>query len=205
MLVEINSNNIDDRLIQQAVKILQKGGLIIFPTDTVYAIGCNLNNKKAMNKLAAFKGLKLKKTRFSIICHDISHLSEFVKHIDRPAFKLLNKSLPGPFTFILQANNDIPRLFDTNRKEIGIRIPDNNIIREIVKELGNPIATTSLHDKEDEIKDYFIDPYVIYERFDNDVELIIDGGQGRLEASTVVNLSEGHAQIIRQGIGEIDL
>jgi len=205
MLVEINSNNIDDRLIQQAVKILQKGGLIIFPTDTVYAIGCDLNNKKAMNKLAAFKGLKLKKTRFSIICHDISHLSEFVKHIDRPAFKLLNKSLPGPFTFILQANNDIPRLFDTNRKEIGIRIPDNNIIREIVKELGNPIATTSLHDKEDEIKDYFIDPYVIYERFDNDVELIIDGGQGRLEASTVVDLSQGQAQIIRQGIGEIDL
>ena len=205
MLVEINSNNIDDRLIQQAVKILQKGGLIIFPTDTVYAIGCNLNNKKAMNKLAAFKGLKLKKTRFSIICHDISHLSEFVKHIDRPAFKLLNKSLPGPFTFILQATNDIPRLFDTNRKEIGIRIPDNNIIREIVKELGNPIATTSLHDKEDEIKDYFIDPYVIYERFDNEVELIIDGGQGRLEASTVVDLSQGQAQIIRQGIGEIDL
>jgi len=205
MLVEINPNNIDDRLIQQAVKILRKGGLIIFPTDTVYAIGCDLNNKKALNALASFKGLKLKKTRFSIICYDIRHLSEYVKHIDRPAFKTLNKSLPGPFTFILQATNEIPRLFDTKRKEIGIRIPDNNIIREIVKELGNPVVTTSLHDKQDSIKEYFIDPYVIYERFDDKVDLIIDGGSGLLETSTVVDLSKGELEIIRQGIGELEI
>lgn len=205
MLVEINPNNMDSRLIQQAVKIVQKGGLIIFPTDTVYAIGCDLNNKKAMNALASFKGLKLKKTRFSIICSDIRHLSEYVKHIERPAFKTLNKSLPGPFTFILQATNEIPRLFDTKRKEIGIRIPDNNIIREIVKELGNPVATTSLHDKQDSIKEYFIDPYVIYERFDDKVDLIIDGGPGQLETSTVVDLSKGEIEIIRQGIGQLEI
>ncbi len=204
MLVEINPNNIDSRLIQQAVQILQKGGLIIFPTDTVYAIGCDLKNKKAMNALASFKGLKLKKTRFSIICHDLKHLSEYVKHIDRPVFKLLNKSLPGAFTFILQATNEIPRLFDTKRKEIGIRVPDNSIIQEIVKELGSPIATTSLHDEEDSIKDYFIDPYVIYERFDDKVELIIDGGQGRLETSTVVDLTSGEPVIIREGIGKLE-
>ncbi len=203
MLVEINPNNIDPRLIQQAVQILKKGGLIIFPTDTVYSVGCDLNNKKAMNDLASFKGLKLKKTKFSIICHDLKHLSEYVKHIDRPVFKILNKSLPGPFTFILQATNEIPRLFDTKRKEIGIRVPDNDIIREIVKELGNPIATTSLHDDEDVIKDYFIDPYIIYERFDNQVELIIDGGKGRLETSTIVDLSDGTPKIVRQGIGEL--
>ncbi len=205
MLVEINPKNIDTRLIQQVVTILKKGGLIIFPTDTVYAIGCDLNNKKAMNALASFKGLKLKKTRFSIICHDIKHLSEYVKHIDRPVFKILNKSLPGPFTFILQATNEIPRLFDTKRKEIGIRVPDNNIIREIVKELGNPIATTSLHDEEDAIKDYFIDPYIIYERFDDEVDIIIDGGSGKLETSTIVDLSKGEPEIIRQGIGQLEM
>lgn len=203
MLIEINPFNIDQRIIQQAVDILRKGGLIIFPTDTVYAIGCDLNNKKALNTLATYKGVKLKKANFSIICRDLSQISDYVKHIDRPTYKLLNRSLPGPFTFILTATNEIPRRFDTNRKEVGIRIPDNNIILEIVKELGNPIATTSLHDSEDEIKDYFIDPYVIYERFDNEVDLIIDGGQGRLEVSTVVNCIDG-VEVVRQGIGEID-
>ena len=204
MLIEVNPNNIDQRIIQQAAEILKKGGLIIFPTDTVYAIGCDMNNKKALNALTSYKGVKLKKAKFSIICHDMSQISDYVKHIDRPTYKILNKSLPGPFTFILTATNEVPRRFDTNRKEIGIRIPDNKITLAIVKALGNPIATTSLHDKEDEIKDYFIDPYIIYERFDDKVNLIIDGGQGRLEASTVVDCTDG-IEIIRQGIGEVDL
>lgn len=205
MIVEINPDNIDKRLIDQAVEILKKGGIIIFPTDTVYSMGCDLFNKKALNNLARLKGIKLSKANFSIICHDLSHLSDYVKQIDRPTFKLLKQSLPGPFTFILTANNEIPRLFDTNKKEIGIRIPDNNIILEIVKELGNPVATTSLHDFEDEIVDYFVDPYAIYERMDDEVDMIIDGGYGHLEASTVVDCTGNAPEIIRQGIGKIDL
>lgn len=205
MLVEINQHNIDQRLIDSAVQILKKGGLIIFPTDTVYAIGCDLYNKKALNTLAQFKGIPLRKANFSIICSDMSHLSEFVKHIDRHTFKILNKSLPGPFTFILQATNEIPRLFDTNKKEVGIRIPDNKIVLQLVENLGNPLATTSLHDEEDHLLDYFIDPYQIYERYDDKVEMIIDGGMGRLEASTIVDCTNGEAEVIRQGIGELDL
>lgn len=205
MLIEINEENIDERLIEQAVVILRKGGVIIFPTDTVYSMGCDLYNKKALNNLATLKGLKLKKANFSIICSDLSNLSEYVKHIDRPTYKLLNRSLPGPFTFILTATNEIPRLFDTNKKEVGIRIPANKIITRIVEVLGNPVATTSLHNNEDEILDYFVDPYSIYEKFDNKVELIIDGGPGNLEASTVVDCTDGQMEIIRQGIGEIEL
>lgn len=205
MLVEINPNNIDSRLIESTVDLLKKGGLIIFPTDTVYAIGCDLYNKKALNALAQLKGIPLRKANFSIICADMSNLSEYVKHIDRPTFKLLNKSLPGPFTFILQATNEIPRLFDTNKKEVGIRIPDNLIVRTIVEQLGRPMATTSLHDEEDDILDYFIDPYQIYERYDDKVGMIIDGGIGRLEASTIVDCTQGEPEIIRQGIGELDL
>ncbi|MEY3236425.1 MAG: hypothetical protein RI883_526 [Bacteroidota bacterium] len=205
MLVEINPNNIDSRLIKQAVDVLKNGGIVIFPTDTVYSMGCDLFNKKALNNLARLKDVKLSKAQFSIICHDLSHLSDYVKQIDRPIFKLLKQSLPGPFTFIMNATNEIPRLFDTNRKEIGIRIPDNNIILEIVRELGNPIATTSLHNQEDEIMDYFTDPYAIYERYDDDVEMIIDGGFGNLEASTIIDCTGSAPEIIRQGIGKLDL
>ena len=205
MLLEINPNNIDQRSIDQVVKQLKKGGVIIFPTDTVYAIGCDLYNKKALNRLAALKDIRLKKARFSIICNSMSDLSDYVKNIDRPTFKLINRSLPGPFTFILTATNEIPRLFGTNRKEIGIRIPDNPILKEITEQLGNPLATTSLHDVEDEILDYFIDPYEIYERYDSKVDLIIDGGYGNLLASTVVQCLDGSAEIIRQGAGELEL
>lgn len=205
MLVEINPENIDKRLIQQAVDSLKKGGIIIFPTDTVYSMGCDLYNKKALNNLAKLKDVKLSKANFSIICHDLSNLSEYVKQIDRPTFKLLKQSLPGPFTFIMNATNEIPKLFDTNKKEIGIRIPDNKIILEIVEKLGNPVATTSLHNHEDTIMDYFVDPYAIYERFDEDVDMIIDGGYGNLEASTVVDCTGSSPEIIRQGIGRIDL
>ncbi len=205
MLVEINPKNLDSRLIDQAVNILKKGGIIIFPTDTVYAMGCDLYNKKALNALATLKGIPLRKANFSIICTDLSHLSDYVKHVDRPTYKLLNKSLPGPFTFILTATNEIPRLFDTNKKEVGIRIPDNEIILEIVRQLGNPVATTSLHDDEDEILDYFIDPYQIFERYDGKVQMIIDGGYGHLHASTVVDCTDTEPVVLRQGIGEIDL
>jgi tRNA threonylcarbamoyl adenosine modification protein (Sua5/YciO/YrdC/YwlC family) len=203
MLIEINPTNIDIRLIQQAVESLKKGAIIIFPTDTVYSMGCDLFNKKAVNNLAKLKGVKLNKANFAIICYDLSDLSDYVKQIDRPIFKLLKHSLPGPFTFILTATNEVAKLFDNSKKEIGIRIPNNEIIRAIVKELGNPIVTTSLHDSEDEILDYFVDPYTIYERYDEEVDLIIDGGFGRLEPSTVVDCTSGVPEIIRQGIGII--
>ena len=205
MLIEINQSNIDQRLIVQAVKVLRTGGIIIFPTDTVYAMGCDLNNKKALNKLANLKGIKLKKANFSIISHDISSLSAYVRQIDRSTFKLLNRSLPGPFTFILSATNEVPRIFGTNKKEIGIRIPDNTVVCKIVEQLGNPIATTSLHDEEDKILDYFIDPNQIYERYEDLVDLIIDSGLGKLKASTIVNCVGGNIEIVRQGIGNIDL
>ena len=206
MIVEINPQNIDQRLIDQAVKILKKGGVIIFPTDTVYSMGCDLTNKKALEKLAKLKDTKLKKANFSIICNDLSNLSDYVKQIDRPTFKLLKHNLPGPFTFILNANNSVAKIFEGSKKEIGIRIPDNSITLKIVETLGNPIATSSLHNEDDQLFDYFIDPYQIYERYDEEVELIIDGGTGKLEASTVVDCTEDNDfEIIRQGIGELKL
>jgi tRNA threonylcarbamoyl adenosine modification protein (Sua5/YciO/YrdC/YwlC family) len=203
MLLEINPENIDERYISRALEILKKGGIIIFPTDTVYAMGCDLYNKKALNELARIKGVKLNKANFSIICTGMSDLSKYVKQIDRPIFKVLNANLPGPFTFILNATNEIPRLFDTNRKEIGIRIPDNKIILKLTEALGNPIATTSLKEDENAVVEYFNDPVEIYERYENLVSLIIDGGFGKLEASTVVDCTSGAPVIIRNGLGEL--
>jgi tRNA threonylcarbamoyl adenosine modification protein (Sua5/YciO/YrdC/YwlC family) len=205
MIIEINPQNIDERLIQQAADVLKKGGIIIFPTDSVYAMGCDLYNKNALAKLAKLKGVKLNKARFSIICHNLSDLSNYVKQIDRPTFKLLKQHLPGPFTFVLTATNEIPKLFDSNRKEIGIRIPDNQIILKITEALEKPIATTSLHDDEDTFLDYFNDPYEIYQRFDDDVDLVVDGGYGKLHASTIIDCTSGAPVIVRQGIGKLDI
>jgi tRNA threonylcarbamoyl adenosine modification protein (Sua5/YciO/YrdC/YwlC family) len=202
VFIEINQNNPDDRLIADVVQVLRKGGVIIYPTDTVYALGCNLMDKRAIEKLAKLKGVKPKKANFSLMCFDLSTLSEHCKYIDRPTYKILNKNLPGPFTFILNASSKIPKLFDTNKKTVGIRIPDNEIVRRIVQELGNPIVTTSIHD-EDEILEYTTDPYAINEKWENKVDIIIDGGYGKNEPSTVVDCSEGEAEIVRQGIGEL--
>lgn len=205
MLIEINPNNIDNRLIKQAIDILNNDGIIIYPTDTVYALACKLKSKKGLEKLAKHKGLKLNKTNFSLIFNDLSHLSDYIKPIDRSTFKLLNRNLPGAFTFILEANNIVPKYFDSKKKEVGIRIPDNEIVREIVRNLGEPMASTSLHDDEDELLDYFTDPYEIYQRYDEQVDMIIDGGKGNLYASTIVDCTEGETNIIRQGIGELIL
>lgn len=205
MIISINPYNIDERLIDQAVKSLRKGGLIVFPTDTVYALGCDLYNKKALEELARFKDVKLNKANFSIICHDLSSLSEYVNHIDRPTYKLLNKNLPGPFTFILTATNQVRRLFNSKRKEIGIRIPDNVIVQKLVEELGNPIVTTSLHKDDDDIQQYYIDPSVIYQEYDERVDLIIDGGLGKLDGSAVVDCTSGEPVIVREGTKELEL
>ena len=202
MLVELNAYNPDQRIIDDIVKILQNDGVIIYPTDTVYSFGCSLMSKKAIEKLAWLKNVKMNKANFSLICYDLSTLSEHTKYIDRPTYKILNKNLPGPFTFILPASNKIPKLFETNKKTVGIRIPDNEIARSIVKTLGNPLVTTSLHN-EDEILDYNTDPYEIAEVWENKVDMIIDGGYGKNEPSTVVDLSEGEVDIVRQGIGEL--
>ncbi len=204
MIIEIQPDSIDIRLINQAVAILKSGGIIVFPTDTVYAMGCDLYNKKALTKLAKLKDLKLSKANFAIICPDLSHLSEYVKQIDRSTFKLLKHNLPGPFTFILSATNEVQRLFESNRKEIGIRIPNNKIILALANALGNPIATTSLHNDQDEILDYFVDPYAIYEQLEDQIDLIIDGGLGKLEASTVVDCTSGEPVVIRQGEGHLE-
>lgn len=203
MLIEVNPYNIDSRIIQQVVESLKKGGVIIFPTDTVYAMGCDLYSKKGLQELARLKDVKLGKANFSIICKDFSDISNYVKHLPRPTFKLLKQNLPGPFTFILNATNEIPKLFDSNRKEIGIRIPNNPIILAIVEALGNPVVVTSLHNEEDTIQEYFADPYAIYERYEEKVDYILDGGYGNLDASTIVDCTGDVPEIIRQGIGQI--
>ena len=202
MLIQLNKENPDQRVIDQITKQLSKGAVIIYPTDTVYALGCSLHQKRAIEKIAKIKGLKLKKAHFSLMCYDLSTLSDYTNFIDRPTYKLLRKNLPGPFTFILPASTRIPKLFDSNKKSVGIRIPDSNIVKEIVKSLGHPMVTSSLHD-DDEILEYTTDPYVIEEKWKNEVDLIIDGGYGKNEPSTVIDCSQGDFQIVRQGIGEL--
>lgn len=203
MIYIIHPENPDSRKIDLIVDVLNKGGIIIYPTDTVYALGCSLKNKKSIAKLAQLKGLKLKKAKFSIIFNDLSRLIDYTKHIDRATYKILNKNLPGPFAFILNASNQIPKLFDSNKKTIGIRIPNNQIPLQIVERLGCPLVTTSIKD-EDEVIEYSTDPYLIEEKWAKLVDGIVDGGYGNNVASTVVDLSEGEPEIIRQGIGELD-
>lgn len=202
MIYIIHPDNPDTRKVKLVVDILNKGGLVIYPTDSVYNIGCSLEKKRAIEKLAQFKGVKLKKANFSIICEDLRHLSDYTKPIDRSTYKLLNKNLPGPFTFILNASNTVPKMFNTNKKTIGIRVTDNKILKEIINQLGHPLVTTSLHN-EDEILEYVTDPFLIEEKWKNKVDAIVDGGYGNNIASTVVDLSDGEPEIIRQGIGEL--
>lgn len=203
-LIEINPYYIDPKIIRKAVQLLKQGEIIIFPTDTLYAMGCDLMNKRAIKELARLKNKKTNKINFSILCSDLSDLSKYVKQIDRSTYKLLKQHLPGPFTFILNAANEIPRLFETNKKEVGIRIPNNDIVLSLVRELGNPIVASSLNNEEDEIQPYYYEPISIYERFSNEVSLIIDGGNGTLEGSTVVSCLNGNIEIIRQGLGTLE-
>ncbi len=203
MLLKIYPDNPDQRKIITVVDVLKQGGIIIFPTDTVYGLGCDIYNHKAVEKIARIKGINLAKANFSFICYDLSHLSDFTKQIDNNIYKLMNKNLPGAFTFILPANNKVPKIFKSKKKTVGIRIPDNNIAREIVNQLGNPIMTTSIYD-EDEIIEYTTDPELIYEKYKNLVALVIDGGYGNNEASTVVDCTGEEIEVIRQGVGELE-
>lgn len=197
-----SSNNIDQRKVDEVVEVLKKGELIVVPTDTVYSFACDLNNKKALEKMARLKGLKLNKANFSLICYDLSSLSDYTKPLNRNVYKIMNKALPGPYTFILDANNQIPKLFGNKKKEVGIRIPDNDITRAIVQSLGNPLAVTSVHD-DDEIVDYTTDPNAIEERFEKETALVIDAGYGNNVPSTIVDCSNNNIEVIREGIGKI--
>ena len=203
MLLRLYNENPNPRDIRNIVDILREGGIIIYPTDTVYGLGCDITNSKAVEKVARFKGIKIEKANFSFICSDLSHLSDFTKPIPNSVFKLMKKNLPGPFTFILEANNNVPKYFKGKKKTVGIRIPDNNIIREIVYELGNPILSTSIHD-EDEILEYTTDPELIYEKYQDIADIVIDGGYGELTPSTVVDCTGVVAEIVRQGKGILE-
>lgn len=202
-LIKIYEENPNEREIDKIVKILKKGGLIIYPTDTVYGLGCDITNTKAMEKVAKIKGVKLNKSNFSFICYDLSNLSDYVKQIDTATFKTLKRNLPGPYTFILPGNNNLPKAFK-NKSTVGIRIPDNNIIRELVKKLGNPIVSTSIYD-EDDLIEYTTDPELIYEKWGSLVDIVIDGGYGDNTPSTIVDLSEeGEVLVLRKGKGSVE-
>lgn len=201
--IKIYPENPNADAIKKVVDVLKKGGLVIYPTDTVYGLGCDITNTKALEKIARIKGVKLAKANFSFICADLSNLSEYVKQIDTATFKILKRSLPGPYTFILPGNNNLPKDFK-KKKTVGIRVPDNSIANAMVQALGNPIVSTSIRD-EDELLEYTTDPELIYEKWDNLVDIVIDGGYGDNTASTVVDLSDGEPEIIREGKGSIDI
>jgi len=203
MLLRIHPDNPEERKIEQVVQCLRNGGIIIYPTDTVYSIGCDLMNKKAIEKVARIKGIKPDKANFSIVCYDVSSLGDYTKQFSRQVFKVMNKALPGPFTFILNASNKVPKLFDSNKKTIGIRIPNNNIARELVNVLGNPIIATSVHD-DDEILEYTTDPQLIHEKFEKLVDIVIDGGYGKNEASTIIDFTNDDIDVVREGLVPID-
>lgn len=200
MLVKLYEKNPNQKEINKIVDILKNGGAIIYPTDTVYAIGCDALNVRAVEKICKIKGLNPQKTNLSIICSDLSNISEYAK-VSNTIFKLMKKNLPGPFTFILNATNSLPKIYK-NRKEVGIRIPDNAIVRTLVQELGNPILSTSVRNKDD-ILEYSADPELIEEEYGTIVDVVVDGGYGGLEPSTVINCTEDEIEIIRQGKGEL--
>ena len=203
MLLRINPGKPNYDEIAKVVECLRNGGVVIYPTDTVYGIGCDINKQRAVERVCKLKGIDPEKANFSFICSDLSHLSDFTKPISTSVYKVMKKALPGPFTFILEANNNVPKLFRSKKKTVGIRIPKNNICLEIVKQLGNPIMSTSVHD-DDELIDYTTDPELIHDKYKDLVDIVIAGGYGNNEASTVVDCSEGEFDILRQGLGVLE-
>lgn len=187
----------------EVVDVLRNGGIIIYPTDTVYGLGCDIFNQKAIERIRLIKGIKGKNLNLSFICYDLSHISEYTKRLDTPTFKLMKKALPGPYTFILESSSKVPKILNVKKKTVGIRVPDNNIPREIVRELGNPIITTSIHD--DEIHDHATDPEIIFDEFKNLVDVVIDGGFGEVHPSTVIDCTSDMPEIVREGIGDISI
>ncbi len=200
MLIKIYPENPNPKDIRLVVDVLKNGGIIIYPTDTVYGLGCDITNAKAVEKVARYKNVKVEKSNFSFICVDLSQLADFSKPLSNQVFKLLKRYLPGPFTFILNANSNVPKYFKGKKKTVGVRIPDSSIILEIVRVLGNPIMSTSIHD-EDEILEYSTDPELIHEKFNEIADLVIDGGYGANIASTIVDCTDDIPVVVRQGKG----
>lgn len=201
--IKLYEENPNQKQLEKIGKLLRGGGLIIYPTDTVYGLGCDIFNSKALQRLARLKGVKLEKANWSFVCADLSNLSDYVKQIDTTTFKLLKRALPGPYTFVLPGSNNLPKDFK-KKKTVGIRVPDNAIARALVKELGNPIVSTSIRD-EDDILEYTTDPELIYEKWKSSVDLVIDGGYGDNVASTVIDLSQGEPIVLREGKGTLDI
>lgn len=202
MFLKLYNENPNERDVRKVVEVLQQGGVIIYPTDTVYGLGCDITNTKAVEKVARIKGIDIEKSNFSFICSDLSHLSYYARPISNQVFKIIKKNIPGPFTFVLEGSSNVPKYFKGKKKTVGIRVPDNNIIRSIVRELGNPIVSTSIHD-EDEIIEYTTDPELIYEKFRDIADLVIDGGYGELIPSTIVDFTGEEPLITRKGKGEL--
>ena len=201
--IKIYENNPNEGAIKKVVEVLKNGGLVIYPTDTVYGLGCDITNTKALERIAKIKGVKLEKANFSFICSDLSHISDYIKQIDTSTFKILKRALPGPYTFILPGNNNLPKEFK-KKTTVGIRVPDNAIALEIVRQLGNPIVSTSIHD-EDEVLEYSTDPELIFEKWQNLVNIVIDGGYGDNIGSTIIDLSGFEPVVIREGKGNLDI
>ena len=201
--IKIYEDKPNEAAIAKVVKVLKDGGLVIYPTDTVYGLGCDITNTKALERIAKIKGIKLEKADFSFICHDLSNISDYVRQIDTATFKLLKRALPGPYTFILPGNNNLPKEFK-KKTTVGIRVPDNAIALEIVKLLGNPIVSTSIHD-EDDVIEYTTDPELIFEKWQNLVDMVIDGGYGDNMGSTIIDLSGDEPIVVREGKGSLDI
>ncbi len=201
--IRIYEENPNPKAIKRVVEALRDGGLVIYPTDTIYGLGCDITNTGALERIAQIRGVKLEKANFSFLCEDLSNLSDYVRQIDTPTFKILKRSLPGPYTFILPGNNNLPTVFK-KKKTVGIRVPDNNICRALVAGLGNPIVSTSIRD-DDEVLEYTTDPELILEKWDHLVDIVIDGGYGDNVPSTVIDLTGAEPEVIREGKGELDI
>lgn len=202
-LIKIYPENPNQKRIQQVVDVLRNGGVIIYPTDTVYGMGCDITNQKAIERVCRIKGVKPQQQNFSFICYDLSNISDYTRAIGTPVFKMMKKALPGPYTFILHANNNVPKLLNNKKKTVGIRVPDHSIPRTLVRELGQPILTTSIRD-EDDVIEYSTDPGLIFEKYRDLVDLVIDGGYGNNVASTIVDCTGDEVEIVRQGLGELE-
>lgn len=201
--IRLYEQNPDPKRVRQIVDVLRNGGVIIYPTDTVYGMGCDITNQRAVERICKIKGINPKKHNFSFVCADLSNIAQYTRVITKPVFKMMKKGLPGPFTFILEASSIVPKILHSNKKTVGIRVPDHSIPRAIVEELGQPILSTSIYD-EDEVIEYSTDPELIFEKYQNLVDVVIDGGYGQNVASTILDCTSDEVEIVRQGLGQLE-